>query len=237
MKDISEHESLAIDNCMIIKNIRQRLKLLLDYVSTLKLEPGQTSVSIEQEHVDEIIELKEILVNNPVADLYQEQMNILSELGVGRKYETLDLEKILSLLPSIENDDRSLPLNKRDFIKEITYIVGNTELTGTFISHEHLELVLRDLANKRIDLLLDIADVPSYEDYENALILTAAGYSIHMKRDVDEINVNFYNSEWIKAWNGNMDIQLCLDYYAIVSYITDYYSKVSDCFSLNYNAN
>ena len=37
--------------------------------------------------------------------------------------------------------------------------------------------------------------------------------------------VNNYNPEWILAWNGNMDIQLCLDFYAICTYITDYYTK------------
>ena len=37
--------------------------------------------------------------------------------------------------------------------------------------------------------------------------------------------VNNYNPEWIRAWNGNMDIQLCLDFFAICTYITDYYTK------------
>ena len=46
-----------------------------------------------------------------------------------------------------------------------------------------------------------------------------------MKRDVSEIWVNNYNPEWLLAWNGNMDIQLCLDYFAIITYITDYYTK------------
>ena len=39
------------------------------------------------------------------------------------------------------------------------------------------------------------------------------------------MNINNYNPEWIKAWNGNMDIQLCLDFFAIATYITDYYTK------------
>ena len=37
--------------------------------------------------------------------------------------------------------------------------------------------------------------------------------------------VNTYNPEWICAWNGNMDFQLCLDYYAVITYISDYYCK------------
>ena len=46
-----------------------------------------------------------------------------------------------------------------------------------------------------------------------------------MKRVVDEIYVKNYNPEWIRAWNGNMDLQVCLDYHAVITYITDYYSK------------
>jgi hypothetical protein len=37
--------------------------------------------------------------------------------------------------------------------------------------------------------------------------------------------VNTYNPEWISAWNGNMDIQLCFDFFAVITYISDYYSK------------
>jgi hypothetical protein len=226
MEEICDHDSLAITKCILIKNIRQRLKLIVDYVSTLKVQPGETSVLIEQEHFDEILEIKELLVKNPVLDLYDELRNVISELGVEKMYDNIDFSKIITLLPDVENEERLPSLNQKDFIKELTKIVGNTEVDGTFISDDHLEQVLTDLRSNRIDLLLEIANVSSYEDYENALMLSTSGYSIHIKRDVDEINVNFYNSEWIKAWNGNMDIQLCLDYYAIVSYITDYYSKV-----------
>ena len=40
-----------------------------------------------------------------------------------------------------------------------------------------------------------------------------------------ETMVNTYNPEWIAAWNGNMDLQLCLDYFAVITYISDYYCK------------
>ena len=51
------------------------------------------------------------------------------------------------------------------------------------------------------------------------------GYSIVQRRDLDEIYINSYNIEWIRAWNGNMDIQIVLDYFAVITYVTDYYSK------------
>ena len=61
--------------------------------------------------------------------------------------------------------------------------------------------------------------------YYEALKTSKKGKIIILQRTVQEIWVNNYNPEWIAAWNGNMDIQLCLDFFAICTYITDYYTK------------
>ena len=72
----------------------------------------------------------------------------------------------------------------------------------------------------------DFDDVTSkLEEYENALAVNKSGYRPYYKRDIAETMVNTYNAEWIAAWNGNMDIQLCLDFFAVITYISDYYSK------------
>ena len=65
----------------------------------------------------------------------------------------------------------------------------------------------------------------SVEDYTKALKYSYGRYSITYKRNLQERYVNCYNKEWIKAWNGNMDIQVCLDYFAVITYVTDYVSK------------
>ena len=65
----------------------------------------------------------------------------------------------------------------------------------------------------------------SVEDYTRALKYSYGRYSITYKRNLPERYVNCYNKELIKAWNGNMDIQVCLDYFAIITYVTDYVSK------------
>ena len=65
----------------------------------------------------------------------------------------------------------------------------------------------------------------SVEDYTKALKYSYGRYSITHKRNLQERYVNCYNKEWIKAWNGNMDIQVCLDYFAVITYVTDYVSK------------
>ena len=37
--------------------------------------------------------------------------------------------------------------------------------------------------------------------------------------------MNNYNPEWMLAWTDNMHLQVCLDFFQIISYITGYYSK------------
>ena len=79
---------------------------------------------------------------------------------------------------------------------------------------------------KRILELLDKAKVPA-DKYLTALSYTRAGYTYHMKRDLDECYINSYNKEWIRAWNGNLDLQICMDFFQVITYITEYYQKFS----------
>ena len=65
----------------------------------------------------------------------------------------------------------------------------------------------------------------SVEDYKNALKYSFCSYTIHHKRTIQERMVNNYNKEWILAWDSNMDIQICLDFYAVITYISDYVTK------------
>ena len=62
--------------------------------------------------------------------------------------------------------------------------------------------------------------------YEYMLSISKRGYGIHYKRRTDEIFVNSYNPHWIKSWNANMDFQITLDFFSIITYITNYYTKV-----------
>ena len=89
--------------------------------------------------------------------------------------------------------------------------------------------ILEELTEDELDTktLMDIlrgADI-SKSDYYKALQASETGACVILKRKVKEIYINNYNSEWLKAWNANLDIAICLDFYAIVTYITDYYTK------------
>ncbi len=72
--------------------------------------------------------------------------------------------------------------------------------------------------------LLQRANVDE-KDYYDALSSTLRGTKIVLKRNVKDVFINNYNEEWLRAWNGNMDLQICLDSFAIATYITDYYTK------------
>ena len=49
-----------------------------------------------------------------------------------------------------------------------------------------------------------------YKRYEEALKTSTGGYSVILKRYPCDAFVNNYNPEWIYAWDGNMDLQICL---------------------------
>ena len=91
---------------------------------------------------------------------------------------------------------------------------------------------MEEIKRERLQMILDRAEVEgeSFEEqnknYEDALSYSfKKGYSVNIKRDVDEIFTNTYNPLWLQAWNANMDMQICLDFFAVITYITDYYMK------------
>ena len=94
------------------------------------------------------------------------------------------------------------------------------------------EIPLKEIKRERLDLVINRAGIPgeNFEErnklYEYYLSVSLnKGYRVIIKRDVDEIFTNNYNPEWLKCWNANMDMQFCGDYFAVITYITDYYMK------------
>ena len=77
---------------------------------------------------------------------------------------------------------------------------------------------------RRILELLKKAEV-SEDEYIEALSWSRNGYSIHLKRDIDEIYINSYDPEWIRAWDGNIDKQPVFDFFEVITYVTEYFTK------------
>ena len=79
---------------------------------------------------------------------------------------------------------------------------------------------------KRIELMLKMAGNVSYEDYIMAIKKSRKhGSTVLLKRDIDETRVNNYNPEWAMSWDANHDIQPVLDFFAVITYVTDYWAK------------
>ena len=63
-------------------------------------------------------------------------------------------------------------------------------------------------------------------EYHQLLGYSLKGFAVVLKRDINEVMVNNFNSEWLYVWNSNLDISPVFDFYAVVTYISDYYMKV-----------
>ena len=62
--------------------------------------------------------------------------------------------------------------------------------------------------------------------YHELLTHSIKGFGVVLTRDVDECWINKYNPEFLEIWNGNIDVALVFDMYAVITYIADYYMKV-----------
>ena len=63
------------------------------------------------------------------------------------------------------------------------------------------------------------------QEYQNALRTSKNGCIIILKRSVKERFTNNYNPEWLSVWNGNIDIQIAMDIYAVITYVVSYVGK------------
>ena len=70
------------------------------------------------------------------------------------------------------------------------------------------------------------ADTRLLKLYHHYLSFSLKGFSMVLKRDVDEIYVNKFNPEWLGVWSANLDFSPVFDFYGIITYVADYYMKV-----------
>ena len=78
---------------------------------------------------------------------------------------------------------------------------------------------------KRILKVLELAKVSQRSYLAAVKEQIKKGVSVVLQRDIDELYINNYNPEWLRAWNANMDIQVCFDFFAVITYITEYFTK------------
>ena len=76
----------------------------------------------------------------------------------------------------------------------------------------------------RIRAVLDKAGV-NFDKYHEYLAMSRTGVKVVLQRDIGEIYVNTYNPLWLEIWDGNMDLSPVKDFFAVVTYITEYAFK------------
>ena len=126
-----------------------------------------------------------------------------------RKLVTLKIKLVLSKVKKVLKDDDLMTVIVRD--------TETQDIKTRIIAMLRRAEICEDLGVTNDDEL--------YDKYVECLKVSFRGYQIILKRDIDEIFINNYNSEWIMAWDANLDIQLCLDHYAIVTYVMEYLNK------------
>ena len=55
--------------------------------------------------------------------------------------------------------------------------------------------------------------------------MSRTGVKVVLQRDIGEIYVNTFNPLWLEMWDGNMDLSPVKDFFAVVTYITEYAFK------------
>ena len=125
--------------------------------------------------------------------------------------------------------DESSDINYRKILSDVEELLRDDEARLEIMSKFEKGNTKEEFSHnraKRIDLMLEKAGNISYDDYVMAIKKTRKhGSTVLLKRDIDEIYVNNYNPEWAEAWNANHDIQPVLDYFAVITYVTDYWAK------------
>ena len=100
----------------------------------------------------------------------------------------------------------------------------------TYVKMETPEEYERNI-KKRIEMVLKLASAGgepiTYYKYEMAVTQQRRkGSEVLLRRDVDEVFMSNYNPEWMEAWDANHDISPVYDYFGVITYVTDYFTKV-----------
>ena len=111
----------------------------------------------------------------------------------------------------------------------VVEILENTELIDSIMEEydKENESIPEYRINRKERMLkvLEIVNVDP-DDYVTALKESSRkGINVILDRDIDELHVNNYNPEWLEACDGNIDTQPCFDFFAVVTYITEYFTK------------
>ena len=127
-------------------------------------------------------------------------------------------------------EDRENKLKEHEkTLKLVREILDDTDIIDSIMSNYELEheslTEYEENRKKRILLMLEHANVTEDEYLAAITQSNRRGITVVLQRDLGECFVNNYNGEWLRCWSGNMDIQVTLDFFSVITYITEYYCK------------
>ena len=66
----------------------------------------------------------------------------------------------------------------------------------------------KELREKRIKTVVELAGVDYTKYHTEYLSIKRSGCGAVLQRDINEVWTNPFNKDWLRAWNGNMDLQV-----------------------------
>ena len=103
----------------------------------------------------------------------------------------------------LNNDTDEQKKELKQMLKNVEDVLQNEEVIKAITESCENEVDYDERISMGIELLLQTAKVSS-NDYYQALSY-GVGYGVVHKRGLEEIFVNPYNIEWIRAWDANID--------------------------------
>ena len=150
-----------------------------------------------------------LLMNNItiIQTLIKEKLIILEKIDPSQYKNMLLTELLEEIFPNIHYQNNQIT------IENMTFDFKSVGTFYKFISGLNLQEYCHDKSHLRQAI------------YHYSLSLCNYGTKHVLKRTIQEISINNYNPHWIWAFNANMDIQIPLDYFSIITYISDYITK------------
>ena len=144
-----------------------------------------------------------------VKKMVKDELDLLIEKEVD--LSTVDLDKLLlQSLPNISCDNDTITV--KGTVTEYKFDVG---IVNNFFKIYTKTKVTAISSQEFLRLAI----------YHYCLSICDYGTNVILERTVQEVFVNNYNPVWMDCWDGNMDITPCTDYFAVITYMTDYIVK------------
>ena len=209
---LDEHDAKKVSASVSEVNCHHHTKTCRKYSTDCRFNfpkfPSKFNIiaqEMEEQPEDEEARLKHNTKKNNINCLLKRIKSLLT--GDGETEKDIQLNELLKeAIPkvySIEKDGESSIVAKFEDV-EISFNQSEVYKKYSTISNGYEESFDEDQMRNAL--------------YHYALSFCDYGTNVILERDVKDVYINNYNPFWMLAWDGNMDIQLCLDYNSVITY-------------------